>query len=430
MTRLLDATATKWRLAAACGIVLVAGALLAPLPAQTTIPAPQERVAPLLEEQVQLRATPPPFRGVQDVALQAQGHGVAIPPAIDAGAPSLDDFSEAGGRPPAGGFGVVVSETGVLTHAVALGGRSALTVVTADGRVLTARLAAYEAATGLVLLHTEPSGVPPAVVASRTPVPGMLAVAVGRWDGRDVAVPVFVTSADGERYRVAVGADALRAGLPVYDLDGGLLALAAGDGDDAVPIGDAVTRLTAQASRGSGEPSFGVAVQELAGALIGAFGEGGVLVNNVVSGGPADAAGVQPGDVLLAVGGVELDAPATAVHALRSVEPGTATALRLRRAGVVRTVDATAAPAFDVAFLARAGTAAAPSGPEAHTLFPDDLLAARGIPATARVLSVNGRAVTTRAQAQAQLRGARRPVPLLLQVGSARYFVALEPVRR
>jgi S1-C subfamily serine protease len=153
-----------------------------------------------------------------------------------------------------------------------------------------------------------------------------------------------------------------------------------------------------------------------------------LIVTEVVPGGPADLAGVEVGDVLLAVGEVALDSVETATRALSSAPIGTAMPLQVRRAGRVRTVDVTPALAYAVAALARA-SAGDPSGPEARALFPAQVLERAAIPPSARVLSVNGRALTTRAQAQRELTLARNPVPVLLRQGNTRFFVAVEPTR-
>jgi hypothetical protein len=67
----------------------------------------------------------------------------------------------------------------VLTHSAALDGRSSVPLATADGRMLDARVAAYELSTGLALLQTEPSTRPSLPLAPDAPAAGTLAVAVG-----------------------------------------------------------------------------------------------------------------------------------------------------------------------------------------------------------------------------------------------------------
>lgn len=149
--KLLAALGMKIRIAFASGLVLAAGILLAPGAAPTALSAPQERPAPLLEEQVQLREVVRPFRGVQDVAARVRDYNVAIPFAEPGAVATQNDFSETTTRSRAAGFGVFVSETYLLTHALALDGRSSTQVSTADGQMFEAQVAAYERSSGLLL---------------------------------------------------------------------------------------------------------------------------------------------------------------------------------------------------------------------------------------------------------------------------------------
>jgi hypothetical protein len=100
----------------------------------------------------------------------------------------------------------------------------------------------------------------------------------------------------------------------------------------------------------------------------------------------------------------------------------------VRRTGRTRDLEVTPALAYEVAALARA-SADGPSGPEARALFPAPLLERSAIPPSARVLSMNGRAATSRTQAQRELRLARAPIPVLLRQGNNRFFVAIEPAQ-
>jgi S1-C subfamily serine protease len=134
------------------------------------------------------------------------------------------------------------------------------------------------------------------------------------------------------------------------------------------------------------------------------------------------------GDVLLAVGGVQIDSGETAARALSTADVGAVTTLRVRRTARVTDVEVTPTFAYEIAALARA-TGESASGPEARALFPAAVLQASSIPPAARVISVNGRAVTSRAQVQRELRLARRTIPVLLRQGRDQFFAAVEPSR-
>ncbi len=426
--KLLARTSVKLRLAAASAVILVAGALIAPRAIDTGLSTPQERAAPLLEEQVQLREAPPPFRGVHDVAGSVRAHGVAVPPIRPQAVRSHRDFSSSATPRDAAGFGVIVAEGFVLTHAAALDGRVSPELAAADGRQLSAQLAAYDATTDLVLLQTDPAIGPPATLARSPLAPGALAVAVGHWQDADMALPLFVSSMRGDRYTLSAPDGAVPAGMPIYNLEGEVVAVAAGGGRGGVAfaVPDAARRLFAIASSGDATAAFGLALQDLNENLAPAFGAGGALVNDVVPAGPAGRAGIAPGDTLLAIGETEIASADEAARALASVLPGQSVALRLARARRVRTIEVAAATTYEVAALARAA-APGSAGPEAAAVIAASVLEAAGIPGDARIITLNGRAVTL-AQAARELRTAPRAV-LLLRHGGDQFFVALEPGR-
>jgi membrane-associated protease RseP (regulator of RpoE activity) len=241
---------------------------------------------------------------------------------------------------------------------------------------------------------------------------------------------VFVTGVGGDRYTIGGINESILPGMPVFNLAGELFAIAAPDEREmrAIPVKEAADRLMARVASGERRSSFGLGFQGLGGPLTRTFGEEGVVITEVLEGGPANLADLQVGDVLLAVGDVQLDSVDTATRALRSAPIGTATTLRVRRAGRTHDIDVTAALAYEVAALARARPDS-PTGPEARALFLAAVLEGSTIPLSARVLRVNGRTVTSRAQVQRELRLARNPVPVLLHHGSNRFFVVIEPTR-
>jgi serine protease Do len=56
----------------------------------------------------------------------------------------------------------------------------------------------------------------------------------------------------------------------------------------------------------------------------------GAVVAQVLPGSPADQAGIQPGDVIVGVGGKSVGSPSDAVKAIRSASSGADSALALR----------------------------------------------------------------------------------------------------
>jgi S1-C subfamily serine protease len=430
--KLLAAGALKIRIAVGSGLVLAIGAWLAPRAAQTGLTAPQEHAAPLLEEQVQLQDVSRPFVGVQDVAAPVRQHSVAILVPPSPAVPSRTDYSESVRTArPAAGFGVFVSDTHVLTHSAALNGRSVADVSMGRGLATSAQVVSYEPATGLVLLRVQRAeGAASAPFAVQTPTPGELAVAVGRSDERELAVPVFVTSVGPDDYTIGAANDALLPGMPVFNLAGELLAVTAPDGRAVrgIPVRQATERMLTRAATGERRSSFGLGFQVPIGTLAETFGDDGVIISAVLPGGPADAADIRVGDVLLTVGDVQIDSADAAARALSTAGVGTPITLRVRRGARVSDIQATPAVAYEIAALARSAVDV-PPGPEARVLFPAPVLEASAIAPSTRVVSVNGRALTTRAQVQRELRLARRPIPVLLREGDDQFFAAVEPTR-
>jgi S1-C subfamily serine protease len=424
--KLLGTFATKLRIALVSGAVLCVGAWLAPSSEQTALPASEERAAPLLEQRVQLQAESRPFAGVQDVGARVAAHTAAIVAAPHTGPTSRNDYADpVGARPPTAGFGVFVSGAHVLTHSAALEGRSIVDVGAGGGATTVGRVVAYERATGLVLLQTEGAVRPAVVMAAVAPQPGALTVAVGRRSTHHVVIPVFITETADGSYGIGSTAGAVEAGMPLFTTAGELFAIAAptSRGMRAVPVGDAVARLLARATAGERPGSLGLEYQAIDGALAGVFGDTGVVVTGSVEGSPADAAGIVPGDVLLAIGGVAIDSPEAAARALSGAPAGVPIPLRVVRDRREIQIEATPAPAYEIAALGRSRSA--PSAPEARTLFAPSVLRAAAIPGSARILSVNGREVTSRAEAQRALRAARAPLPVLVDVDDRRVFFAI-----
>jgi S1-C subfamily serine protease len=433
--KLLARTAVKVKIAMASGVVLLVGWWLAPPAVQTALSVPQEHAAPLLEAQVQLRDVNRPFVGVQEVAASLWRYSVAVLAPVSAVVPGRNDYAgSAPGQRPVAGFGVFVDGTHVLTHSAALDGRAAADV-SVEGRATAAQVVSYEPTTGLVLLQVQRRDASTsAPLAVDAPSPGALAVAVGRFQDRGLdrgmAVPVFVTSAGPDDYTIGAVDDALLPGMPVFNLAGELFAIAVPDGRTvrAIPVRQAAARMIARASSGERPAAFGLGFQDPTGRLTDAFGADGVIVSEVLPGGPGDVADVRVGDVLLAVGDVPVDSADVGARALGATAVGTSTTLRLRRGGRVIEVQATPAFAYEIAALARAGLDI-PAGPAARVLFPVSVLEASAIPPSAQVISVNGRTMTTRAQVQRALRAARGPVPVLVRAGDHQFFATVEPAR-
>jgi hypothetical protein len=325
------------------------------------------------------------------------------------------------------GFGVIVDGNGsILTHASALEGRSTLAVRTATGESVPAQLVAYEASTGLALLRASAGGgLTAAPISGARPEPGSLAATAARWEGRDIVAPVFVTSAGPTAYSIDAHGAAL-GGIALYNLDGEAFAIAGGANQGmAFPLRDAVDRLTTRAADRRLDASIGLMFQPLSGLLLRVFDRKGALVSRALAGGPADVAGMAPGDLLVSVATTPVDSPEAAQNAVAALTPGVSTTLGAVRDGRPLTFTVVPGSAFDLAERA-SEPAARIEGVRAESFLSSQALQSAGIAPAALVLEINGRAVSERTGALRELR--RRPPPVLLYVQhqSERFFAVVE----
>ena len=95
---------------------------------------------------------------------------------------------------------------------------------------------------------------------------------------------------------------------------------------------------------GTGKPFLGVGLQDITNnvrAQIGYQDKGGVVVAQVVSGSPADQAGIEPGAVIQAVNGKEINSASELQQMIAADKPGTAVTLRVWYQGVKQNVRVT-----------------------------------------------------------------------------------------
>ena len=243
-----------------------------------------------------------------------------------------------GAEPVGSGSGVVITPDGyLLTNSHVVRGARQLGATLTDGRRLAARTVGDDPATDLALVQLQASGLPYAELASSgAPRPGQLAVAIGNPLGFQSTVSAGVVSALGRSLRGRDGRlidDVIQhtaplnpgsSGGPLVDSRGlvigintAIIALAQGIGF-AIPATTAswvVAQLLAHGRvrrawlglAGRSRPVDRDALRRLA-----LPAPRVVEVMQVVAGGPADAAGLRPGDWIVAFAG----RPALGVDAL------------------------------------------------------------------------------------------------------------------
>ncbi len=248
------------------------------------------------------------------------------------------------------GSGVVWRPEGLLltNHHVVDGARS-VEVAFADGKRAAAQIVATDPLTDLALLRTDRQSLPAASFAEDLPVVGELAVAIGNPLGFENTVTAGIIS--GLHRSIPGSAPRTQALIDLIQTDAAISpgnsggALVDGDGDvvginvayippqaRAVSIGFAIPAPTvtdvARQLLEDGKVRhsfFGIQPGPLSpqvARLLDVEADGGVLVLDVVPGGPAQAAGIRPGDVIVIIGGNEIRSLEGFLAELRRHDPG------------------------------------------------------------------------------------------------------------
>ncbi len=259
-------------------------------------------------------------------------------------------------EPRSTGSGVIVDPRGyILTNNHVIENAQEITVRLSDARKLPARLVGRDPKTDLAVLKVDaPDPLPSAELgdSDRLRV-GQWAVAIGNPFGLDRTVTVGIVSATA-RTRVGVATyenfiqtDASinpgNSGGPLLNLDGKVIGIntaivAAGQGIGfAIPINMAREIMRQLIARGRVVRGWlGIAIQDVTDELGSSFGvgeRGGVLVADVIRGGPAEAAGLRPGDVVVEFDSVPVHEVPELQRRAASAGPGQAVRLVVVRDG-------------------------------------------------------------------------------------------------
>jgi S1-C subfamily serine protease len=290
-----------------------------------------------------------------------------------------------------------------------------------DGRTVTATVVAFDPDADLVLLRSdEIPRTDAAPWATTPPTAGMLAVAVSHANRSVAVAPVFVMAAPDADRRVRTTSAALVPGTPLFTTAGEVFAITAGSDEPAAAlIAPVVARLRARIASGQARRgALGLTFQPRDGLLAKAFPASGVLVADVAPLGPADLAGLLPGDVLTSIGDNDVTTPDEARRVIAALTPqGTAT-VNVIRAGKPLSLDVTPTSALGLR-VRQAPRDDRSEAPEIRLVFDDERWRALDVSPEARVLAINGTSTESLAEARAVLRRARTPV-LLVYVEDAR----------
>lgn len=267
---------------------------------------------------------------------------------------------------PAAGSGVIWSADGiVVTNNHVVENTSQVTVAFASGRRLEATVRAADPFTDLAVLEVDAEDLPPAEFREDLPRVGELAIAIGNPLGFENSVTAGIVSglnrtlpgpqsalvdliqtdaaiSPGNSGGALVGMDGRVMGINVAYIPPQARAVAIGFAIPAATVRSVVTQLLED---GEVEHAFlGVRPAELTPQIAEQFdveAESGVIVLSVVENSAAEEAGLQPGDVIVAVDGEELRGVGEFLSALRQRAPGDTIELEILRDGEEQTVSAT-----------------------------------------------------------------------------------------
>ncbi|MGV0975243.1 MAG: DegQ family serine endoprotease [Azonexus sp.] len=263
------------------------------------------------------------------------------------------------------GSGFVISGDGyILTNAHVVDGADEVTVRLTDKREFKAKTIGADKRTDIALLKIEASGLP--VVKLGEPAQlkvGEWVVAIGSPFGFDNSVTAGIVSAKGrslpqENYVPFIQTDVAinpgNSGGPLFNMRGEVVGInsqiySRSGGymgvSFAIPIDVAMDiqnqlRASGKVSRGR----LGVVIQEVSKELADSLALGkpmGAVVNAVEKGGPADKAGLEPGDVILKFDGKPINTSADLPRMVGATRPGTRSTVQVWRKGATRDITVT-----------------------------------------------------------------------------------------
>jgi serine protease DegQ len=269
-----------------------------------------------------------------------------------------DQFGEENTEPSSSlGSGVIVSHDGyILTNHHVIEEASQIEVALADGRKAKGRVVGSDADTDLAVIKIDLPGTLPAITfgqAEQARV-GDIVLAIGNPFGVGQTVTMGIVSALKRNhlglntFENFIQTDAAinpgNSGGALVDANGNLLginsAIYSPNGGSlgigfAIPVSTAKKIMEQIIQTGSVTRGWiGVAVQELTPELAESFklkNTQGVLISEVLRGGPADKAGIKPGDILFNIADQALSDSTVMLEKISALSPGNKVALKLLR---------------------------------------------------------------------------------------------------
>jgi serine protease DegQ len=256
------------------------------------------------------------------------------------------------------GSGVIVSTSGyVITNHHVVEAADEIEVALADGKKLLAKVVGNDPETDIAVLRVNAENLPAITFGSSDALHvGDVVLAIGNPFGVGQTVTSGIVSALGRTglgintFENFIQTDAAinpgNSGGALVDASGNLIgintAIFSRSGGSmgigfAIPVSTAKVVLEQIVKNGSVTRGWiGVEVQEITPPVAESFklgGTRGALIAGVLRGGPADKAGVKPGDVLVEIEGKPVLDPAAMLSLVAALAPGSAAKVKLKRQG-------------------------------------------------------------------------------------------------
>jgi serine protease DegQ len=261
------------------------------------------------------------------------------------------------------GSGVIVSSEGyILTNQHVVDGADQIEIALADGRRTNAKVVGVDPETDLAVLKIGMTNLPTITLGRLDEARvGDVVLAIGNPFGVGQTVTMGIISALGRNHLgintfenfiqtdapinpgnsggalVDARGNLLGINTAIYSRSGGSLGIGF-----AIPVSTARSVLESIITTGSVTRGWiGVEPQDVTPAIAESFGlqQKGTIVAGVLQGGPADKAGIKPGDVLLDVNGQEITDTTRLLNVIAQIKPGTDAKIRLMRKNKEMQVD-------------------------------------------------------------------------------------------
>jgi serine protease DegQ len=267
-----------------------------------------------------------------------------------------DQLRENSQRSSSLGSGVIVSSSGyILTNHHVIEAADEIEVALADGKKLRARTVGTDPETDLAVLQVQGSSLPAITLGNDGGMRvGDVVLAIGNPFGVGQTVTMGIVSALGRSHLgintfenfiqtdaainpgnsggalIDSNGDLVGINTAIYSRSGGSLGIGF-----AIPVSSAKQVMEQIISAGSVTRGWiGVEAQEISAELAESFklrSAEGALIAGVVRGGPADTAGIKPGDILMSVEGKSVGDPNGMLNLIAALRPGKPARLRLLR---------------------------------------------------------------------------------------------------